>query len=142
MKYILTLLFTLSALSIFAQLPTTNIYVFDMEASAIRDVYRFTKPKLINGNNLNGYNNQPQFVRGQLYITSQRDGKQTDIYRFNIDRRMQTRITATASYRRALTRDWTLATGYTHRLNREEGAGTARSNTLFVTLQRDFAWRP
>jgi len=96
MKYILILILSLCTFSIFAQLPATNIYVFDMEVSAIRDIYRFTKPKLINGNNLNGYNNQPQFIRGQLYITAQPDGEQTDIYRFNIDRRMQTQVTATA----------------------------------------------
>lgn len=53
----------------------------------------------------------------------------------------RTRATATASYRRDLTRDWTLSTGYTHRLS-EEDADTARSNTLFLTLERDFAWRP
>lgn len=96
MKYILTLILCLFSTLIFAQLPANNIYVFDMEASATRDVYRFTKPKLINGNNLGGYNNQPQFIKGQLYISSQRDGKQTDIYKFNIDRKMQTQITQTA----------------------------------------------
>jgi len=107
MKYILTLLFAFISMSISAQLPETNIYVFDMEASAVRDVYRFTKPKFINGNNLKRYNNQPQFIRGQLYITSQRDGKQTDIYRFNLDRRMQTQITATpeSEYSPTLTPD-------------------------------------
>ena len=94
MKYTLTLIFTFIALSIFAQLPETNIYVFDMEASAIRNTYRFTKPKFINGNNLNAYNNQPRFIRGQLYITSERGDGQTDIYRFNLNRRTQNQLTA------------------------------------------------
>jgi len=69
MKYILSLLFCSFSVLLFAQLPINNIYVFDMEASATRDVYRFTKPKLINGNNLNSYNNQPKFIKGQLYIS-------------------------------------------------------------------------
>ncbi len=95
MRFILSLLLCAFTMSVFAQLPVNNIYVFDMEVSSIRDIYRFTKPKLINGNNLNSYNNQPRFIKGQLYISSQRDGKQTDIYRFNINRRMQQQITRT-----------------------------------------------
>lgn len=95
MRFILTFLLCSFAMSVFAQLPINNIYVFDMEISSIRDIYRFTKPKFINGNNLNGYNNQPRFIKGQLYISSQRDGKQTDIYRFNINRKMQQQITRT-----------------------------------------------
>ena len=54
----------------------------------------------------------------------------------------RTRASATASYRRTLTSDWTLAAGLTHRRSRREGEGTARSNTAFVTLEREFSWRP
>ena len=50
--------------------------------------------------------------------------------------------TATAVYRRALTQDWSLETGYSYRLRREEGEGDAESNTLFLTLQSSFNWRP
>lgn len=53
-----------------------------------------------------------------------------------------TRASATATYRRMLTRDWTLETGYIHRLSRGAGADTARSNEIFVTLGREFSWRP
>lgn len=45
-----------------------------------------------------------------------------------------------ASYNRALTRDWSVSTGYEHRY-RSENAGTARSNAVFVTLGRDFTVR-
>ena len=54
----------------------------------------------------------------------------------------RTRASATASYRRALTSDWQLSAGLTHRLSREDGSGTARSNTAFLTIDRDFSWRP
>ena len=47
-----------------------------------------------------------------------------------------------AVYRRALTQDWSLETGYSYRLRREEGEGDAESNTLFLTLQSSFNWRP
>lgn len=52
------------------------------------------------------------------------------------------RATLTAGYSRALTEDWSLNSGYTYRSYDEEGAGTATSNTLFVTLGRSFSWRP
>ncbi|MEL6886548.1 MAG: hypothetical protein AAFP87_18700 [Pseudomonadota bacterium] len=54
----------------------------------------------------------------------------------------RTRSSATASYQRTLTPDWTLAAGLTHRRSRREGEGTARSNAAFVTLGREFSWRP
>ncbi|MEM6480262.1 MAG: hypothetical protein AAF681_00340, partial [Pseudomonadota bacterium] len=54
----------------------------------------------------------------------------------------RTRASATASYRRTLTQDWAMSAGYTHRISRDEDEDTARSNTLFVTLGRDFTWRP
>lgn len=52
------------------------------------------------------------------------------------------RASTTASYQYRLTSDWTLAAGFTHRLSREDGSSTARSNTAFATLGRSFSWRP
>ncbi len=53
-----------------------------------------------------------------------------------------TSASATAVYRRDLTEDWSVETGYTYRLRREEGTDEAESNTLFLTLQSSFNWRP
>lgn len=85
-------------LSVFVigQVPATNIYVFDMEVLNTKDIYSFTNPRIITGDNINGYDNQPQFINDELYITSQRDNEQTDIYKFDLDKRIQTRITGTA----------------------------------------------
>ncbi len=47
-----------------------------------------------------------------------------------------------ASYSHGLTQDWALNTGWTHRLRREDGTGTATSDTVFLELRRAFEWRP
>lgn len=52
------------------------------------------------------------------------------------------RTTATASYTRALTDDWDLRTGYSHRFRDEAGGVDAHSNEIFVRIGRDFSWRP
>ncbi|MEM6374591.1 MAG: hypothetical protein AAGA70_15790 [Pseudomonadota bacterium] len=52
------------------------------------------------------------------------------------------KITASAIYRRSLTRDWLLETGYLHRITFEEDVDTARSNEVFLRLERGFSWRP
>lgn len=56
--------------------------------------------------------------------------------------RDRTRVTASATYRRDLTRDWALETGYIYRVRDIEGVGTSYANEIFVTLGREFAWRP
>lgn len=48
----------------------------------------------------------------------------------------------TAALRYGLTPDWALDLGATHRLRRDEGAATARSTDIFLTLNRRFDWRP
>lgn len=46
------------------------------------------------------------------------------------------------SYNRALTPDWTLSAGYSHRVRDVPGSPEARANTVFLTLGRDFSIRP
>ncbi len=95
MRTSLSILLSLCAFCLFAQAPASNIYVFDMNISRTTDYYSFTQPRLITGNNLAGYDNQPMFIDGSLYITSQRDEQQTDIYKFDLAEKKQTRITGT-----------------------------------------------
>lgn len=45
-----------------------------------------------------------------------------------------------ATYRRALPRDWTLSAGYQLRFLDEAGAAPAWDNAVFVTLDRTFEW--
>jgi hypothetical protein len=46
------------------------------------------------------------------------------------------------SYRRDLTEDWDVVTGYRYREQRSTDEADRTSNTLFLTLQRDFQGRP
>ncbi|MGL4279301.1 MAG: hypothetical protein ACRCS0_02960, partial [Albidovulum sp.] len=52
-----------------------------------------------------------------------------------------TRTTFRASYTRALTQDWNMTGGLQIR-HRDDNAGSAQSNSLFVTLDRGFSFRP
>jgi len=52
------------------------------------------------------------------------------------------RSSFTATYTHALTRDWDLSAGYEYRRRSTTGGGDAHSNTVFVTLERDFRFRP
>ncbi len=47
-----------------------------------------------------------------------------------------------ASYRRALTPDWSLDVGYNYRLRDSDVIGSANSNSVFMALQRSFNIRP
>jgi hypothetical protein len=47
-----------------------------------------------------------------------------------------------ATYSHSLTQDWALDAGVTHRIRREDGTGTAKSDTVFLELRRAFEWRP
>ncbi|MDE3079621.1 MAG: hypothetical protein KGI94_06300 [Paracoccaceae bacterium] len=48
----------------------------------------------------------------------------------------------TAAYERALTRDWQLSAGLTHRNRRDPVSGAAAGNAVFLTLARSFSIRP
>ncbi len=98
MKYFTTLLFALIlAITTFGQskYPTTHIYVLDMVRVG-QDYFKFVNPIFVNSDNKDGYNNQPYFINdNELVITSQRDGKQTDIYKYDFKNFTSTRLTNT-----------------------------------------------
>lgn len=50
--------------------------------------------------------------------------------------------TLSATLSRSLARDWALDAGLTYRWRDEDGVGLARSNTVFLELRRNLAWRP
>lgn len=47
-----------------------------------------------------------------------------------------------ATYSHALTEDWGLNLGYRQRMRDEDGVGKADSNSVFLSLSRDFTFRP
>jgi hypothetical protein len=47
-----------------------------------------------------------------------------------------------ATFSRNLTEDWALDTGVIHRVRREDGTGSATSDSVFLELRRAFEWRP
>ena len=53
-----------------------------------------------------------------------------------------TRTDLRATYSRDLTRDWRLSSGYEYRLRDESGVGSATSNRIFLTLEREVVIRP
>lgn len=52
------------------------------------------------------------------------------------------RIDISLSYRYAVTRDWGIVSGYTHRRSLSDTAEDRVSNTVFLGLQRNFSWSP
>ena len=86
MKNIFTLLLLLLGFQMLsAQLPKTNIYLFELKQYT-DSIFVFKSPKYLTFFNANGYNNQPHFFgNDQLYITSQQAGNdQTEIVAFDL----------------------------------------------------------
>jgi len=79
------------------KLPTTNVYLFDLDKKT-DSLFTFTNAKLLTAYNPDGYNNQPSFISDNvIYLTTQMwyDTTQTDIYALDINRRTKTRVTET-----------------------------------------------
>ena len=53
-----------------------------------------------------------------------------------------TRADLRATYSREITPDWRLSSGYEFRWRDEENVGSATSNRVFLTLEREFVLRP
>ncbi len=97
MKNIITILILLFSFQIMsAQLPKTNIYLFDLKQYT-DSIFVFKSPKFLTFFNANGYNNQPQFFgNNKLFITSQQAGTdQTDIIAFDLTTKMRRQVTQT-----------------------------------------------
>lgn len=92
---VLAFLFSIPAL-LCAQLPSTDIYLFDMAKNSQGQLI-FLNPKLLNGDNIGGYNNQPNFIGNNIYLTTRTlsDTLQTDIYALDIDNYLKSKVTAT-----------------------------------------------
>lgn len=78
-----------------AQIPNTNIYLFDMNPVG-DSIIQFTKPKLLTGFNFKGYNNQPSFVsKDEIYFSmGEASGTTpTNIVSLNLKNYVKTQVT-------------------------------------------------
>lgn len=95
-KYSLFFVFVLSGFAAMAQLPQSNIYLFDMKQVS-DSTFEFTQPQYLTAFNANGYNNQPAFFTNEeLYISSQLPSmQQPELYLLNLRDRTKIRVTET-----------------------------------------------
>lgn len=79
-----------------AQFIATDIFLFDFTKGS-DNLYQLSNPKLLTHDNQGGYNNQPQFIDGKLYISSRvlSDTTQTDIYALDLKNWIKTQVTNT-----------------------------------------------
>jgi hypothetical protein len=110
MKYLILIFVALfGSLVASAQMPQTNVYLFEIE-QVTDSAFMFKEPKFLTAFNHTGYNNQPVFLsESELYLTVRlsTDTSQTDIYAFDIANEYKTRVTSTpeSEYSPTLTPD-------------------------------------
>lgn len=78
-----------------AQLPNTNIYLFQMEQQGDSS-FLFNNPQFLTNFNSKGYNNQPSFISNdEIYFSmgSTSENSQTDIVSLNLRSQVKTRVT-------------------------------------------------
>lgn len=87
-------LLTTAAIGALAQAPATEIYLAPLTWAGAK----VTVGRAVNITNNPGYDNQPQFLADSsgVLFSSNRDGVQTDIYRYDIALKKVVRVTATA----------------------------------------------
>lgn len=95
LRHLLVLLFSFACLFLEAQVPTTNIYLFDFELD--KNELTLNNPKLLTHFNSKGYNNQPSFFQEDLlYISSNYKGNSnTEIFELDLRRQELKRVTKT-----------------------------------------------
>ncbi|MEZ4949560.1 MAG: hypothetical protein R2879_07185 [Saprospiraceae bacterium] len=97
MQKFLAFVFILSPGFLLAQIPQTQIYLFEIRANGVSSL-NLEKPLALTQFNKAGYNNQPIFFNAyDLYFTlqSDKDTSQTDIYALDLIRQEKRQVTAT-----------------------------------------------
>ncbi len=79
-----------------AQLPKSNVFLFDIKMLNDTSI-QFSKPRYLTYFNANGYNNQPAFFsEKELCLAVQSPGEnQTELYLFDLEKKTKTRMTQT-----------------------------------------------
>lgn len=80
-----------------AQLPVSNIYVFDLERDTEKDSLFLAKPRFLTNFNRTGYNNHPHFITNEeLMISSSTPFEsQPDLFTLNVNSKVRTKVTDT-----------------------------------------------
>ncbi len=97
MRKSLILMFLLGlSLPLLAQLPQSNIFLFDIQQKSDTN-FTFSNPRYLTSFNSNGYNNQPHFFsNNELYISSQMPQQaQPDLYVLDLKNKTRVRVTNT-----------------------------------------------
>jgi hypothetical protein len=94
---ICTLLFLAGSLDLAAQLPNTQVYVFDIAQKDTSLV--FSKPRYLTAFNQLGYNNQPYWLDRNVLMMSVQlpEMEQPDIFSFDLNTNTRMRMTRTRS---------------------------------------------
>lgn len=94
LRYLILLAFPLSG--IYAQAPTSNLYMFDLNRKG-DTLFAFSKPRFLTHFNATGYNNHPFFATSdEVYFSSQEPGQdQPDIRRISLRDSICTKLTDT-----------------------------------------------
>lgn len=93
-NYLLCILLGITCFGLQAQLPGTNVYSFDMDN--INGAVSLRNGTFLSSFNKNGYNNQPSFINGEIYLTSNwKEEGQTDIIALDVSSSTLNRVTAT-----------------------------------------------
>lgn len=95
-RIFLCLLAASLGLGALAQLPRTNIYLFDVKQGDDGKL-SFSSPRYLTDFNRNGYNGDPSFFSNtELYISVQKPGEtQADLFRLDLEKRSKQRVTET-----------------------------------------------
>ncbi len=84
------------ATTVSAQLPTSNIYAFQMQ-QLTDSIFEFSNPQYLTAFNADGYNSQPAFfTNDELYISAQLPSMvQPELYLLNLENKTKLRVTET-----------------------------------------------
>lgn len=94
MKFFSTFLITFITITTTTAQAKSDIYVLDFKRYG-NGRWVFDNPIFVNSDNRGGYNNQPNFIGDLLFVSSQRDGQQTDIYCYDFSKERVYNITQT-----------------------------------------------
>lgn len=98
MKNIIFLLLAFAnTLPLAGQLPTSNLYVFDLKRDFEKDSIFLANPKYLSNFNRSGYNNHPNFINEEelMYASSTPGQDQPDLYTLHLKSKERTQITDT-----------------------------------------------
>ncbi len=124
-----------------AQLPNTNIYLFQMEQQGDSS-FLFKKPQFLTAFNSRGYNNQPSFISNdEIYFSmgSTSESSQTDIVSLNLRTLVKTMVTQSED------REYSpspLMEPYYFSCVRQEADGKNTQRLWFFPIDRSSAGKP